>query len=149
LEKEDFETLADKGERLAHLVDYLWRAARAADRAPMPKDGAVFGAVDPDALASPVGRALHPDHSPHDRAGTTVVKAAGTQRGSVELTDVAHLPVRTFPTVRMRDTIHFFSQWRHSHRTPTGKPVSDRQCAFSSVHTVNIPTYGTSPIDPA
>ncbi|TJZ94747.1 hypothetical protein [Actinacidiphila oryziradicis] len=25
LEKGDFETLADKGERLAHLVDYLWR----------------------------------------------------------------------------------------------------------------------------
>ncbi|MFF3159483.1 hypothetical protein [Streptomyces sp. NPDC057910] len=61
LEKEDFETLADKGERLAHLADSLWRDARAADRAPVPDSGAVFAAVDPDALGSPVGRALHPD----------------------------------------------------------------------------------------
>jgi hypothetical protein len=64
LEKGDFETLADKGERLAHLVDYLWRDARAADRAPVPDDDAVFAAVDPHALDSAVGRALHPDHSP-------------------------------------------------------------------------------------
>ncbi|MGH3565273.1 MAG: hypothetical protein ACRDRH_04430 [Pseudonocardia sp.] len=65
-EKEDFETIADKGERLAHLVDSLWRDARAADRAPVPDDGAVFCAVDPDALDSPLGRALHPDRSPRD-----------------------------------------------------------------------------------
>ncbi|NUK23500.1 hypothetical protein [Streptomyces lunaelactis] len=66
MEKGDFDALADKGEHLAHLVDYLWRDARAADRAPLLDDDALFDAVDPDALDSPVGRALHPDHSPRD-----------------------------------------------------------------------------------
>ncbi|MFF5020122.1 hypothetical protein [Streptomyces sp. NPDC001165] len=61
-----FEALADKSERLAYFVDYLWRDARAADRAPVLDDGALFDAVDPDALDSPVGRALHLDHSPRD-----------------------------------------------------------------------------------
>jgi hypothetical protein len=66
LEKGDFETLADKGERLAHLVDYLWRDARAADRAPVPSDGAVLAAVDPAALDSPLGQALHPGGPPRE-----------------------------------------------------------------------------------
>ncbi|WP_052869771.1 GNAT family N-acetyltransferase [Streptomyces niger] len=59
VEKEDFETIAERGEQLAHVLDYLSREARTADRAPIADKGAVFGAVDPDALTSPVGQALH------------------------------------------------------------------------------------------
>ncbi|MFI8930699.1 hypothetical protein ACIG3E_23880 [Streptomyces sp. NPDC053474] len=65
VEKGNFETLADKGERLARRADDLWRDARAADRAPIPDDGALFDALDPDTLASPVGRALHPHRPTH------------------------------------------------------------------------------------
>ena len=60
MEKGDFETLAERGESLAGLVDRLWRNARAADRAPFLEDGALFAAVDQDALDSPVSEALHP-----------------------------------------------------------------------------------------
>ncbi|MEV5545825.1 hypothetical protein AB0L35_06725 [Streptomyces sp. NPDC052309] len=33
IEKEDFETIAERGEQLAHVLDYLSREARTADRA--------------------------------------------------------------------------------------------------------------------
>lgn len=60
IEKQDFVTLAVRVERLARLADYLRREAQAADRAPAPDRSAVIAAVDPAALDSPVGRALHP-----------------------------------------------------------------------------------------
>lgn len=59
LEREDFETVADRGERLAQLLDGLWHAARVAGRAPLPPEGALLAAIDPEALGSAVGRALH------------------------------------------------------------------------------------------
>jgi hypothetical protein len=59
LEREDFEAAADRGERLAELLDALWHAARVADRAPLPPQGALLAAVDPETLGSPVGQALH------------------------------------------------------------------------------------------
>ncbi|WP_269857065.1 hypothetical protein [Streptomyces sp. RPT161] len=51
--------MADRGEGLAQLLDGLWHAARVADRAPLPPEGVLLAAVDPEALGSAVDRALH------------------------------------------------------------------------------------------